>query len=216
MPSALKVRGSETGEAVISTQANRSRDAMTAKRPGSSRPFVPFRPGSISPWLKGLPPLGCHSSSETTSRQRCWGPGTAPQRASLLTPLAWRAATRRAFLPDRYLLWEAAHNAGLAIACSTGRPWPGKADRPHRLDFGIPELLRLLSDNCPKRHSRSAGDPYGVHCQHLPAFSRASPRQYQTGGPPCGSVAAFDLHGLTIRVRVARAGVGWRLLRHRV
>jgi hypothetical protein len=39
---------------------------------------------------------------------------------------------------------------------------------------------------------------------------------FKRGGPQCGSVAAFDLHGLAIRVRLARARVGWRLLRRPV
>jgi hypothetical protein len=33
--------------------------------------------------------------------------------------------------------------------------------------FGIPDLLRLLSANCPKRQSVSAYDLCGVHCPEL-------------------------------------------------
>jgi hypothetical protein len=44
----------------------------------------------------------------------------------------------------------------------------------------------------------------GVHCPDLPAFFRASPRP---------SVAALGLHGFTIRIRVSRAGVDWRVIR---
>jgi hypothetical protein len=45
---------------------------------------------------------------------------------------------------------------------------------------------------------------------------RASPRPYERGGLLCGSVAALGLHGFTIRIRVSRAGVGWRVIRRRV
>ena len=40
----------------------------------------------------------------------------------------------------------------------------------HGEDFGIPELLRLLSEDCPKRASVSAYDLCGVHCPELPSF----------------------------------------------
>jgi hypothetical protein len=38
----------------------------------------------------------------------------------------------------------------------------------HGPGFGIPELLRRLSDDCPKRQSLSAYDLCGVHCPDLP------------------------------------------------
>ena len=40
----------------------------------------------------------------------------------------------------------------------------------HGADFGIPELLRLLAADCPKRKSISAYDLCGVHCPDLPAL----------------------------------------------
>jgi hypothetical protein len=71
----------------------------------------------------------------------------------------------------------ATHTAVLAGACS-------RCDRAggysldtliarHDPGFGIPELLRLLSDNCPKRQSLSAYDLCGVHCPDLPTFFHA-------------------------------------------
>jgi hypothetical protein len=70
----------------------------------------------------------------------------------------------------------AAHVTVLAVACS-------RCDRAgwyhldaliarHGAGFGIPELLRLLSDDCPKRKSISAYDLCGVHCPELPTFFR--------------------------------------------
>jgi hypothetical protein len=38
----------------------------------------------------------------------------------------------------------------------------------HGADFG--ELLRLLSDDCPKRKSITVYDVCGIHCPGLPAF----------------------------------------------
>jgi hypothetical protein len=40
----------------------------------------------------------------------------------------------------------------------------------HGEGFGIPELLRLLSDDCPKRKSITVYDLCGVHCPELPSF----------------------------------------------
>jgi hypothetical protein len=72
-------------------------------------------------------------------------------------------------------LSEAAeHTAVLAVACT-------RCDRAekyrletliarHGADFGIPDLLRLLSDDCLKRKSVTIYDRCGVHCQQLPAF----------------------------------------------
>jgi hypothetical protein len=40
----------------------------------------------------------------------------------------------------------------------------------HREDFGIPDLLHLLSEDCPKRKSITVYDLCGVHCPELPAF----------------------------------------------
>jgi hypothetical protein len=64
----------------------------------------------------------------------------------------------------------------LAITCSRcDRAGPCRLDAlmvRHGPDFGIPELLRLLSDDCPKRKSLSAYDLCGIHCLELPAFFR--------------------------------------------
>lgn len=46
--------------------------------------------------------------------------------------------------------------------------------------------------------------------------SRLSSPVIARGAPRCGSVAALGLHGFTIRIRVSRAGVGWRVIRRRV
>ena len=68
----------------------------------------------------------------------------------------------------------AERTAVLAVACS-------RCDRAGRYnletliarqgaDFGIPELLGLLSDDCPKRASVSAYDLCGIFCPELPSF----------------------------------------------
>jgi hypothetical protein len=36
--------------------------------------------------------------------------------------------------------------------------------------FGIPDLLRQLSADCPKRQSITVYDLCGIHCPELPAF----------------------------------------------
>jgi hypothetical protein len=73
----------------------------------------------------------------------------------------------------------AAHTGGLAVACSrcdrAGRYRLDTLIARHGPDFGIPELLRLLSDDCPKRKSISVYDLCGIHCPGLSAFFRASP-----------------------------------------
>jgi hypothetical protein len=62
----------------------------------------------------------------------------------------------------------AAHTALRAVACSrcdrAGRYNLNTLIAPHGPAFGIPELLRLLSGDCPKRQSVSAYDLCGVHC----------------------------------------------------
>jgi hypothetical protein len=68
----------------------------------------------------------------------------------------------------------AAHTAVLAVACS-------RCDRSvrynldmliacHGKGFGIPNLLRLLSIDCPKRASVIAYHLCGVHCPEVPGF----------------------------------------------
>jgi hypothetical protein len=73
----------------------------------------------------------------------------------------------------------AAHTGALAVTCSrcarAGRYRLDTLVARHGPDFSIPELLRLLSDDCPKRKSISAYDLCGIHCPELPAFFRASP-----------------------------------------
>jgi hypothetical protein len=70
----------------------------------------------------------------------------------------------------------ATHTAVLAVACSgcdrAGRYGLDTLIADHGPDFGIPELLRLLSDDCPKRQSLSAYDLCGIHCPDLTAFFR--------------------------------------------
>jgi hypothetical protein len=70
-----------------------------------------------------------------------------------------------------------AHAAVLAVACSrcdrAGRYPLDTLIARHGPGFGIPELLRLLSDDCPKRRSLSAYDLCGVHCPDLSTFFRA-------------------------------------------
>jgi hypothetical protein len=72
-------------------------------------------------------------------------------------------------------------HANRARACSHGlfgeeKPGAGGPRRGYSLDtliakhgrqFGIPDLLRLLSADCPKRQSVSAYDLCGVHCPEL-------------------------------------------------
>jgi len=68
----------------------------------------------------------------------------------------------------------AAHTAVLAVACTrcdqAGRYRLDTLIARHGPGFGIPELLRLLSDDCPKRKSITAYDRCGVHCPELPSF----------------------------------------------
>jgi hypothetical protein len=71
----------------------------------------------------------------------------------------------------------AEHTAVLVLACSrcdrAGRYGMDTLIARHGPGFGIPELLRLLSDDCPKRQSLSAYDLCGVHCPDLPTFFHA-------------------------------------------
>jgi hypothetical protein len=62
----------------------------------------------------------------------------------------------------------------LAVACDrcdrAGRyPLEALIAR-HGPAFGIPQLLALLSADCPKRASLRASDICDVHCPELPAF----------------------------------------------
>jgi hypothetical protein len=72
-------------------------------------------------------------------------------------------------------LGEAAeHTAALAVVCSrcerAGRYSLETLIARHGPAFGIPDLLRLLSDDCPKRKSITVYDLCGVHCPQLPSF----------------------------------------------
>jgi hypothetical protein len=40
----------------------------------------------------------------------------------------------------------------------------------HGVDFGVPDLLRLLSDDCPKQKSITAYDRCGIYCPELPSL----------------------------------------------
>ena len=68
----------------------------------------------------------------------------------------------------------AEHTTVLAVACSrcerVGRYNLDTLIARHGEDFGIPDLLRLLSKDCLKHASVSAYDLCGVHCPELPGF----------------------------------------------
>ena len=67
----------------------------------------------------------------------------------------------------------AAHTAVVTVGCSRcDRAARYRLDRliaRHGPACGIPDVLRLLSKDCPKRASVSA-DLCGVHCPELPGF----------------------------------------------
>ena len=72
-------------------------------------------------------------------------------------------------------LGEAAeHTAVLTVACSrcerAGKYRLETLIARHGEDFGIPDLLRMLSDDCPKRKSVTIYERCGVHCPELPSF----------------------------------------------
>ena len=66
------------------------------------------------------------------------------------------------------------HTAVLTVACNrcerAGRYHLDTLIARHGADFGIPALLRQLSDDCPKRKSITVYDLCGVHCPELPSF----------------------------------------------
>ena len=66
------------------------------------------------------------------------------------------------------------HTAVLAVACSrcerAGQYRLETLIARHGEDFGIPDLLRQLSADCPKRRSITVYDLCGIHCPELPAF----------------------------------------------
>ena len=87
-------------------------------------------------------------------------------------------------------LGEAAeHTAVLAVACSrcerAGRYSLDTLIARHGDDFGIPSLLRLLSDDCPKRQSITVYDLCGVHCPELPRSSWARRTDLPALPVPC-------------------------------
>jgi hypothetical protein len=72
-------------------------------------------------------------------------------------------------------LGEAAeHTAVLTVACTrcerAGRYRLDTLIVRHGEDFGIPDLLRHLSADCPKRRSITVYDLCGIQCPELPAF----------------------------------------------
>ncbi len=72
-------------------------------------------------------------------------------------------------------LGEAAeHTAVLIVECTrcdrAGKYRLEALIARHGEDFGIPDLLRLLSEDCPKRKSITVYDLCGVHCPELPSF----------------------------------------------
>jgi len=68
----------------------------------------------------------------------------------------------------------AERTAVLAVACTrcdrAGRYQLHALIERHRPACGIPELLRVLSADCPKRASVSTYDLCGIHCPGLPAL----------------------------------------------
>jgi hypothetical protein len=66
------------------------------------------------------------------------------------------------------------HTPVLAVACTrcerAGQYRLDTLIARHGKDFGIPDLLRLLSEDCPKRKSITVYDLCGVHCPELPGF----------------------------------------------
>jgi hypothetical protein len=86
----------------------------------------------------------------------------------------------------------AAHTAVLAVACSrcdrAGRYTLDTLIARHGPGLGIPELLRLLSKDCPKRQSLSAYDLCGVPLprpyQVLPDLTGQADDDHQIGEPP--------------------------------
>jgi hypothetical protein len=72
-------------------------------------------------------------------------------------------------------LGEAAeHTAALTVACTrcdrAGKYRLETLIARHGVDFGIPDLVPLLSKDCVKRASVSAYDLCGVHCPELPVL----------------------------------------------
>ncbi len=68
----------------------------------------------------------------------------------------------------------AGRSAVLAMACTrcdrSGRYNLDTLITRHGLLMGVPELLRTLSADCPKRKSISAYDLCGIHCPELPTL----------------------------------------------
>jgi hypothetical protein len=68
----------------------------------------------------------------------------------------------------------AKHTDVLAVACSrcdrAGRYRLDTLIERHGSAFGVPMLLRLLSQDCPKRKSITVYDICGIHCPELPTF----------------------------------------------
>jgi hypothetical protein len=122
---------------------------------------------------------------------------------NLLAKLGQMARSRWFRLPPTPRAWRS------LVPGTTGRSVsPGNADRPawDRISASGAAAIavgRLPEAELPQGPTTCAG----AHCPDLPAFFRASPRP---------SVAALGLHGFTIRIRVSRAGVDWRMIRLRV
>ena len=78
-------------------------------------------------------------------------------------------------MPDAITLANIADRARrLKIACRAcerhGRLSVAKLVAQHGPEFTIPDLLRLLSADCPKARKASYTDPCGIHCPELPRF----------------------------------------------
>jgi hypothetical protein len=73
----------------------------------------------------------------------------------------------------------AQHTAVLVVGCSrcdrAGRYRLDTLIGRHGPEFGIPALLRLLSEDCPKRKSVNMYDRCGVHCPELSGIFNPKP-----------------------------------------
>jgi hypothetical protein len=111
--------------------------------------------------------------------------GGDPDRRPLRRVIAWRPVC---LMSGSITLGEVAeHTAVLAVAGSrcdqAGRYRQDTLIARHGADFGIPDLLGVLSADCPKRGSVTIYDRCGDHCPELPAFQILAGR-WLGGLPP--------------------------------
>jgi hypothetical protein len=105
--------------------------------------------------LSRRPVIETHAAVYRQPRQRRWGDEALMSGLITLSEVAERTAA-------------------LVVASDrcerAGRYNLGTLISRHGADFGIPALLALLSDDCPKRKSVSFYDRCGVHCPELPSL----------------------------------------------